>query len=153
LRSTEASTMTHAELETLVAREGREIERRLVQGHLDRRAAQEEVKESVQGADDVERTHHRRGARPLLTVFGAVTVIRMTYGARGQKSLAPLDDALNLPKEIYSHGLRRQAAVEAARGSFDQAVEAIERSTGSKVPKRQVEQLVVRSATDFDDFY
>jgi hypothetical protein len=153
LRSPAAGGMTHAELETLVTREGREIERRLLQAHLDLRATREEVLPSVRGTDEVERTHHRAGARPLATVFGLVTVLRMTYGARGQTSLAPLDAALNLPVERYSHGLRRLAAIEAARGSYDQTVEAIARATGTQVPKRQVEELVVRSAANFDAFY
>jgi hypothetical protein len=43
--------------------------------------------------------------------------------------------------------------VEAARGSFDEAVAAIGRSTGTVLPKRQVEQLVVRAAKDFAAFY
>src|SRR5664280_891639 len=46
--------------------------------------------------------------------------------------------------------LRRLAAVESSRGSFDGAVEAIERGTGQQVGKRQVEQLARRSATAAD---
>jgi hypothetical protein len=45
------------------------------------------------------------------------------------------------------------AAVEASRGSFDAAVEAVERSSGQKVGKRQVEELALASAEDFDAFY
>jgi hypothetical protein len=77
----------------------------------------------------------------------------MTYGARRHGSLSPLDASLNLPEELHSHGLRRLAAVEAARGSFDAAVEAIERNTGTRLAKRQAEELVERSAQDFDAFY
>ncbi len=89
----------------------------------------------------------------LLTVFGLVTALRMSYGACRHASLSPLDASLNLPEELQSHGLRRLAAIEAARGSFDATVEAIERNTGTKVPKRQVEGLVKRAAQDFDAFY
>ncbi|MEK7861889.1 MAG: ISKra4 family transposase [Chloroflexota bacterium] len=153
LRSSEAQSMTHAELEELVTREGREIERRLLQGHLELRAAREQVQESIPGADGVARTHHRIRSRPLATVFGVVTVLRTAYSTRGREGLCPLDSELNLPEERYSHGLRRHAAIEAARGSFDQAVEAVERSTGTKVPKRQVEELVVRAARDCEAFY
>lgn len=149
----ESSRMTHSELESLIAEEGREIHRRLLQGHLDLRAAQERVQRSVRGADGLERTHHRHRGRGLLTMFGLVTVMRMTYGARGRSSLSPLDRSLNLPPELYSHGLRRLGAIEAARGSFDATVEAIERNTGTKVQKRQAEQLVERAALDFDAFY
>ena len=59
---------------------------------------------------------------------------------------------LNLPAERHSHGLRRLAAVEATRGSFDAAVAAIERATGVRVGQRQVEDLTVRAATDVDAF-
>src|SRR5664280_371821 len=81
---------------------------------------------------------HTRG---LATVFGQVRVTRIAYRARGRTNLHPADGELNLPDEEYSHGLRRLAAVESARGSFDGAVEAIERGTGQQVGKRQVEQL------------
>ena len=153
LSAAESKRMTHSELESVIAEEGREIHRRLLQGHLDLRAAQERVQRSVRGADGFARTHHRHRERGLLTMFGLVTVIRMSYGARGRSSLSPLDQSLNLPPELYSHGLRRLAAIEAARGSFDAAVEAIERSTGTEVPKRQAEELVERAAQDFDAFY
>jgi hypothetical protein len=55
-------------------------------------------------------------------------------------------------RACVGHALRRAGAVEAARGSFDATVEAIERNTGTKVPKRQVEELVERAAQDFDAF-
>ncbi len=153
LSAKESRRMTHSELESLIAAEGREIHRRLLQGHLDLRAAEEQVQASVRGADDVLRTHRRRRGRGLLTVFGLVTAMRMAYGARRHGSLSPLDASLNLPEELHSHGLRRLAAVEAARGSFDATVEAIERNTGTRLAKRQAEELVERAAQDFDAFY
>jgi hypothetical protein len=153
LRGEASRRMTHSELESLIAKEGREIHRRLLQAHLDLRSADEVIQLSVRGADDIERTHRRARARGLMTVFGPVVASRVTYGARGHESLSPLDAALNLPEELHSHGLRRLAAIEAARGSFDATVEAIERSTGTKVQKRQAEELVQRAAQDFDAFY
>ncbi len=99
LSGKESRRMTHSELESLISAEGREIHRRLLQGHLDLRASEEKVQPAVRGADDVERTHHRRRARGLLTVFGLVTAMRMTYGARRHGSLSPLDASLNLPEE------------------------------------------------------
>ncbi|MHB8191528.1 MAG: hypothetical protein ACYDHP_14155 [Ferrimicrobium sp.] len=44
--------------------------------------------------------------------------------------LYPADAMWNLPKERHSHGICRLAATERARGSFDRAIEAIERATG-----------------------
>jgi hypothetical protein len=60
---------------------------------------------------------------------------------------------LNLPAELHSHGLRRLAAIESTRGSFDDAAAAIERATGVSVAKRQVESLTAAAATDVEDFY
>lgn len=153
LESSAARKLTHSDLETVIRDEGREIQRCLLQGHLELRSSQEKVKPSLQRTDGVNRTHHRPRARSLLSLFGVVTVLRMSYGKRGQTSLSPMDAALNLPPERYSHSLRRWAAVEAARGSFDATVEAIARATGTHVPKRQVEELVVRAARDFGAFY
>ena len=45
------------------------------------------------------------------------------------------------------------AAIEATRGSFDGALEAIDRGCGQQLGKRQAEQLARRAAVDFDDFY
>jgi len=86
-------------------------------------------------------------------VFGEVGVSRIAYRARGQENLCPADALLNLPAEKHSHGLRRLAAIESARGSFDDAVAAIERATGQRLGKRQAEQLAQRAAVDFDGFY
>lgn len=54
-------------------------------------------------------------------MFGEVTVARMAYRAPGQTNLHPADVRWNLPTEKHSHGLRRLAAIEAGRGSFDDA--------------------------------
>jgi hypothetical protein len=44
-------------------------------------------------------------------------------------------------------------AEESAKSSFDEVVELIAKRTGASVPKRQVEELAVRAAQDFDAFY
>jgi hypothetical protein len=56
-------------------------------------------------------------ARLLATVSGPVTVARIAYRAPGAPNVHPADAELNLPEERHSHGLRRLAAVESARGS------------------------------------
>ena len=99
------------------------------------------------------RTHVRPHVRHVTTVVGEVEVERAGYGARGKTSLHPLDAELNLPKDSYSLGVRRRAAEEAAKNSFDEVVEALKKTTGAPVPKRQVEGLTVRAAQDFDAFY
>lgn len=146
--------LTHAELEDRLDTEGRELLRLLFQDHLDLRSHREEPLDDVVGADGVVRRYNEAGhARPLETVFGPVTVTRRAYRSKGQANLHPADGALNLPRERYSHGLRRLSAIEASRGSFEEAIEAVERASGGHVPKRQAEQLARRAAVDFNAFY
>ncbi len=91
--------------------------------------------------------------RTLVTIFGEVRVRRLAYRHKGTANLCPADAALNLPEETYSHGLRAIAATEAARGSFDEAVAAIDRASAVAVPKRQVEELAQAAAVDFEAFF
>ncbi len=60
---------------------------------------------------------------------------------------------LNLPTERYSHGLRQLAAIEAVRGSYEEAQGAIERASGQALGKRQVEELTRRAAAVVEGFY
>ncbi len=146
--------MAHAELEDRLSADAREVFRQLFQEHLDLRAGREERLEGVAGAQGIAHGAVEAGhRRPLATVFGEVEVGRFAYRLRGEKNLYPADAALNLPEEVYSHGLRRMAAVEPSRGSFDEAVGAVERASDQHVPKRQVEELAERAAADFEAFY
>jgi hypothetical protein len=152
LRSEETARMSHSDLESLLEKEGRELMRQLLQGHLDLRA-QGKAEGPVVGADGVERTHHRQGGRQLETLLGTVRVEREGRGARGSRTLFPLDAELNLPGELYSFGVRRRAGEEAAKGSFDEVVKVLRKHSGAEVAKRQVEEVVLRAARDFDGFY
>jgi hypothetical protein len=149
--------LEHSELEDLIEKDGREILRMLLQGHLTLRAQHEEKAgkvDRVVGSDGVARTQRRSGTgRNLMSVFGPERPEGIAYEARGVERLRPMDAALNLPAELYSHGLRRRAVQEVVRGSFDSAVDAVLRSTGAMVPKRQMEELAVHASADFDEFY
>lgn len=122
----------------------------MLQDHLDR-----EVRVTgVTDADGVTRRavepgHHR----PLATVFGEVTVTRLAYRAKGTENLHLADAALNLLAQRHSYGLRELAAIEATRGSYEEAQAAIERHCGVAVGKRQLEQLVGRATADVVAFY
>lgn len=154
LAGSDADGLTHAELEDRLAVRGRELLRLMLQDHMDLRAVREARRDRVVGADEVVRSRVEAGhGRGLGTVFGPVTVTRMAYRAPGVGNLYPADAALNLPVEKHSHGLRRLAAVESVRGSFDNAVAAIGRSCGVSVGKRQVERLAVAAAVDVEAFY
>ena len=154
LDGTDAAGLSHAELEERLDRDGRELLRRLLDDHLALRAVREPRLESVVGDEGVSRGRVETGhTRALETVFGTVSVERLAYRAPGVGNLHPADAALNLPVERHSHGLRKLAALESARGSFDDAVEAIFRQTGQRLGKRQVEELAGLAAMDFEDFY
>jgi hypothetical protein len=154
LQSAAVLGMQHGEVEALISREGTELLRRLLQGHLDLRSARESEREAVAGSDGVVRRRCREGCeRDLMSVFGEVQVRRRGYGAPGLSSVFPLDAELNLPADKYSQGLRQRVAQEVAKGSFDAAVESIERGTGGKVPKRQAETMSVESSRDLEAFY
>jgi hypothetical protein len=153
LNSKETSGMTHSELERELEKKGRELMRKLLQEHLDKRSPGQCDDTPVQGADGVARSRMRVQQRELETVFGTVSVQRAGYGRQGVKSLHPLDAELNLPDERYSLEMRRRVAEEAAKSSFDETLESIGKNTGGHVPKRQVEELVMRAARDFDAFY
>jgi len=74
-------------------------------------------------------------------VFGEVEVKRLAYRTRGAENLYPADAQLNLPAEKHSHGIRRLAALEAPRSSFQDAKAAILRQTGQRVRTRQLREL------------
>ena len=153
LRSESALRASHVELEAAVERDGREWMRRMMQAHLEVRAAAEQPVE-VKGADGIERGQKRRDTtRPLAMLFGSVEVIRLAYQRPGVEGLHPMDAALQLPRELYSYGVRRLVAERVALDSYDDVVELMAARTGAAVRKRQVEQLAVRAAADFDAFY
>ena len=154
LDGTDAAGLDHAGLEERLDRDGRELLRRLLDDHLALRAVREQRLGSVVGEDEVTRGRVEHDHRRVLgTVFGKVTVSRMAYRAPGRGNLHPADAALNLPVERHSHGLRKLAALEAARGSFQDAVDGIERACGQRLAKCQVEELAQIAAVDFEDFY
>jgi hypothetical protein len=152
LQSGATQTMTHSEVEKWLERDGRELLRRLLQAHFDERGPGLSAGPVV----DAEGQRHataRLHTRHLESLFGTVEVTRTGYGGLGQNSLHPLDAALALPRERYSHAVRERVAQAAAQVSFDEVVAQMEHQTGAHVPKRQVEELVQRAAQDFTAFY
>lgn len=152
LHSDETMSMAHAELEEALRQDSHELFRLLFQGHLELRAAREE-RGHMRGADGAERTHRRQSSRGLMSLFGKLTVHRLTLQRRGAEGLRPLDAELNLHDDLYSFGVRKRVAEEAALASFDVVVDRLARTTGAHVPKRQAEELTVRAAQDFEAFY
>ena len=152
LRSPNGRALSHTELEAALSERGRELLRVLFQAHVDSRGPGPAAG-AVCGVDAVVRSEQRLHERGLSTVFGEVRIKRLGYGAAGVASLHPLDAQLNLPAGEYSLGVRRLAAEQAAQVSFEATVQALAQQTGKIMGKRQVEELVRRSAVDFDAFY
>jgi hypothetical protein len=152
LSSPEMMNVEHGELESYVIEKGRELQRLLLEAHMELRAARER-RVAVKGADGVCRTTTRASSRPLMTLVGEVEVPRIAYQARDVNGLHPMDSVLNLPPEAYSHGVERFVAEHAAIMSFDDVRNELVQHTGARVAKRQVEEISVRAAADFETFY
>ena len=152
LGSKEACSLRESDLERELEKRGRELMRQLLQAHLEVRGPGEAAT-PVKGPGEDERVQQRLHERGLETVFGEVRIERAGYPAKGKDSLHPMDADLNLPKELYSHEVRRRVADEAAKSSFDEVIGMLSETTGAHVGKRQAEALVIRAAEDFDAFY
>lgn len=149
-----AGQMEHGGIEALIFTEGTELLRCLMQAHLDLRAIREPRAHNVRSTEGDLLTRCRPNCeRQLTTIFGEVVIRRKGYSRSGMRSVFPLDGGLNLAKDRYSHGLRRRVAHEVAANSFDEAVANISKTTGGMVPKRQLEEIAVEAARDFDMFY
>src|SRR5689334_11565452 len=154
LAGPEAAGLDHAALERGLAVRGREIQRRLLQDHLDARAAAEPRLAAVTGPDGICRTRSETGhGRALASVFGPVAVSRIAYRAPGAPNVHPADAQLGLPPGKHSHGLAEMTACEMARGSLEQACAQVRSRTGCKLGTRQAQQLARQAACDFAGFY
>jgi hypothetical protein len=154
LAGEEAAGLEHAALEEQIMARGREMQRLLLQEHLDARAAREQPLAQVTGPDGIARTRAETGhTRSLASVFGPVQVSRIAYRAPGAPNVHPADAQLNLPREKHSHGLSRLVAELTPRGSLAAACADITARTGCKLGTRQCQQLTRAAAADFGDFY
>jgi hypothetical protein len=151
--------LTACELEKLLDDRGREVLRQLLQDHMDLRQVREEQqarerRAPVTGTDGITRTRLETGhGRGLATLFGTVRVTRCAWRKPGAGNYCPADAALSLPAGRHSHSLAELAAIEAARGSFDAAHDAVTRRCGPVIGKRQLEQAVTAAAVDIPAFY
>lgn len=152
LSSPDTIGMRHSALENLITVEGRELLRRLFEEHIKLRGHCA-AGASITGSDGIIRTHKRLRKRTLISVFGEVEIERIGYSARGESSLFLKDALLNLPMDSYSHGIKRLIAKEAAKNSFDEAIDTVKEMTGVLIPKRQAEIIVKKVVDDFDQFY
>ena len=118
LHSPEVHQMTHSDLEALLEVEGREWLRRLFQAHVDERSPGIAA-EPVLDAEGHPCLPQRCHTRHLLTLFGAVEIVRMGYGGPSAPSLPPLDAPLN---ELAAGALRAQCPAACGGGSRQECV-------------------------------
>ena len=143
------------EIECQQQAKGREVQRLLLQTHLQQRG-NGDVGPALylQHQDgDLLYSHRRLGTRALTTVFGTVELIRMGYSRPGVPGIFPLDRALTLPARSFSYELQRRLVKAAVQNPFLDSVQTIADLTGVSVSKRSLEQILPDAAQDFDAFY
>ena len=150
----EARYLDHGEREKLIADEGRDLNRKLLQATFGLDAAREERAAGVTSAAGIRHGSVEKGCeRGLASVFGPVTVTRMAYRNWQEPSLHPADARQVLPDDPYSLGMRALAAHHLARTGFGQAQEEIEDRTGVKIGLAQLAGIADDLARWTDDFY
>jgi hypothetical protein len=143
------------EIESQQQVKGREVQRLLLQAHLQQRG-DGDVGPALylqQPDGELAYSHRRLGARSLTTVFGTVELVRMGYSRPGALGIFPLDQALALPARSFSYELQRRLVKAAVQNPFLDSVQTIAELTGVSVSKRSLEQILPDAAQDFDAFY
>ena len=155
LASTPALKLPLHQIESQQQTKGREVQRLLLQAHLQLRGHGDvgPALRLQQAAGEVLYTHRRLGARSLKTIFGPVEIVRMGYSRAGAPSIYPLDQTLALPARSFSYELQRRLVKAAVQSPFQESVAAIADLTGVSVPKRSLEEMLRDAAQDFDAFY
>ena len=155
LASSGALQLPLHQIESQQQARGREVQRLLLQAHLQHRghgdvgpALQLELPDG-----EVLYSHRRLSDRSLTTVFGTVELVRMGYSRPGAPSIFPLDQALALPARSFSYELQRRLVKAAVQNPFLESVQTIAELTGVSVSKRSLEEILPDAARDFDAFY
>lgn len=152
LKNKESQNLKLSKLEIFLHKEGKELLRRLLTGHLDERGVGD-IGPSIIGADGIKRTHKRIRPRKMKSQFGEIEIKRVGYSSRNVSSIFPLDAMLNLPTLCVSYNLQKYLILEVIKNSIDESLESIERWTGVKLSKGQAKEIIIETARDFEDFY
>ena len=143
------------EIECQQQARGREVQRLLLQAHLQQRGNGDVGPALYLQQQDGKLlySHRRLGTRSLTTVFGTVELVRMGYSRPGVPGIFPLDQALTLPARSFSYELQRRLVKAAVQNPFLDSVQTIADLTGVSVSKGSLEQILPDAAQDFDAFY
>ena len=155
LASSGALQLPLHQIESQQQAKGREVQRLLLQAHLQLRGNGDVGPALRLPLQDgaLLYSHRRLGARSLTTVFGTVELVRMGYSRPGAPSIFPLDQALALPARSFSYELQRRLVKAAVQNPFLESVQTIADLTGISVSKRSLEEILPDAAQDFDAFY
>jgi len=120
LASARALQLPLHEVESQQQTKGREVQRLLLQAHLQRRGDGDvgPALRVPQQASTVLYTHRRLRTRSLKTIFGPVEINRMGYSRDGAPSIYPLDQTLALPARSFSYELQRRLVKGRCRTPF-----------------------------------
>jgi hypothetical protein len=153
-RGDQALGLEHAPLEDRVLADGQEMMRLFTQAHLDLRTAREARRQDVVDADGHARVTVEDGqGHNRVMVYGTVRTNRLAYKRYHKANLYPADRDLNWGQHSYSAGLVKRIAKAVAVLPFAQAGEQLAAAGAVRVGKRQVEELAVGAAVDFEAFY
>jgi hypothetical protein len=155
LASSGALQLPLHQIESQQQARGREVQRLLLQAHLQHRGNGDVGPALRLELPDGELlySHRRLSDRSLTTVFGTVELVRMGYSRPGAPSIFPLDKALALPARSFSYELQRRLVKAAVQNPFLESVQTIAELTGVSVSKRSLEEILPDAARDFNAFY
>lgn len=146
-----------SEIETDIECQGRELERLLLQSHINNLGdgcvgKKILVRETGWNGPVIysRKRHHTRVVRML---FGEITFRRIAYISPGRTTVRPLDVALALPELSFSCEFQKRLVRRSVQGPYDEVVTYIQEATGAGVSKRSAEKILIKSAEDFDRFY
>ena len=150
----ESRYLDHGEREEAISREGRELERLLLQATFRLDAAREERASQVTSAAGVRhRTVEPGQERGPASVFGPVRAARMAYRHGHEENLYPADARSVMPADPYSMGMRALAAFHLASAGYGQAREIIADRTGVRIGHARLAGIARDLAAWTDDFY
>jgi hypothetical protein len=144
------------QVESQQEQRGRELQRWLLAAHIQQRGSGD-VGPALcvfpQAQKPTLYSHRRLHPRVLKTIFGPIVITRMGYSRRGQGSIHPLDEVLQLPARSFSYELQRRMVKAVVQGPFREAGERSAEITGTPIPVRSLEEIMQGAAQDFDAFY
>lgn len=155
LASRSALQLPLHQIESEQRAKGREVQRLLLQAHLQQRSPGDMGPVLLVESNDgqLRYTHRRLSTRSVTTIFGTVELTRLGYSRPGSPSLYPLDQALALPARSFSYERQRTLIKAAVQTPFQESILSITELLGVRVSKRSLEEIIRDAAQDFDAFY